>query len=85
MTSERKPTQAMADDGLKGAADGTNRPARSGGDSGGGRYPNPHTGKGPKKGSFQGGQTVRGYHGPEQLGGEEIGSEDNPNAAARSD
>jgi hypothetical protein len=75
----------MADDGLNGATDGTNRPGRSGGDSGGGACLNPQTGKNPKKGGFQGGQTVRGYHGPQQLGDEEIGGEDNPNAAARSD
>jgi hypothetical protein len=74
----------MGDDGLKGAADGTNRPDSGGGD-GGRPYPNPHTGKGRRKGTFQGGQTVRAYHGPQQLGDEEIDGKDNPNAAARSD
>lgn len=45
-----------------------------GGESGGGAYPNPHTGKKPRKDGFmgRGGQTGMDYHGG-----------DNPNAPAR--
>ncbi|HEX8654300.1 MAG TPA: hypothetical protein VF693_03645 [Allosphingosinicella sp.] len=53
-----------------------------GGDSGGGAYPNPHTGKEGDRGGFldHGGQTDMPYHGHGRLGGEETG--DNPNAPA---
>jgi hypothetical protein len=52
----------------------------SGGESGGGAYPNPHKGKEPKKDGFMasGGQTDMGYHGTGQLGERKTG--DNPNA-----
>jgi hypothetical protein len=55
-----------------------------GGDSGGGAYPNPHTGKDAKRGGFmdRGGQTGMGYHGTGQLGDEETG-DGNPNAPAK--
>ena len=56
-----------------------------GGDSGGGAYPNPHTGKdgdAGKEGPFgSGGQTEMPYHGTGQLGEEQVG--DNPNSPAR--
>lgn len=54
-----------------------------GGDSGGGAYPNPHTGKEPKQGGFlgHGGQTEMPYHGGGQLGGDDI-SGGNDNAPA---
>lgn len=44
----------------------------SGGESGGGSYANPHTGKAARGdgGGFEGGQSVRGYYGPGQLDGE---------------
>lgn len=53
-----------------------------GGDSGGGAYPNPHTGKKPEGGGFvgHGGQTEMEYHGKGQLGGEV--TEGNSNAPA---
>lgn len=62
---------------------------QGGGDSGGGAYPNPHTGKegrgkegGGKEGfTGSGGQTEMPYHGSGQLGEEETG--DTPNAPAR--
>lgn len=57
---------------------------RGGGDSGGGAYPNPHSGKdgGDKDGfAASGGQTEMPYHGPGQLGEEEVG--DTPNAPAK--
>ena len=53
-----------------------------GGDSGGGAYPNPHSGKDAKGGGFlgHGGQTDMAYHGTGRLGEEEVG--DNANAPA---
>lgn len=53
-----------------------------GGESGGGAYPNPHTGKTPNSGGFSGGQSGQAYHGGGQ-GGEQGG--DAPNAATGSD
>jgi hypothetical protein len=55
-----------------------------GGDSGGGAYPNPHTGKkgGDKDGFLgRGGQTEMPYHGHGRLGEEETG--ENSNAPAK--
>lgn len=53
-----------------------------GGQSGGGAYPNPHSGKeeGGAGGGYMGhgGQTEMPYHGTGQLGGDELGP--NPNA-----
>ena len=45
------------------------------GESGGGPYPNPHSGK--SDGGFHGGQSVAGYHGPGQLGSEDVAENDN--------
>ncbi|MEA3010573.1 MAG: hypothetical protein QOJ91_2265 [Sphingomonadales bacterium] len=59
---------------------------QGGGDSGGGAYPNPHSGKegGGKEGfTGSGGQTEMPYHGAGQLGDEETG--DTPNAPAKDD
>ena len=54
-----------------------------GGDSGGGAYPNPHSGKDGKRGGFMdhGGQTRMPYHGTGQLGEDDTGG--NANAPAR--
>lgn len=52
------------------------------GESGGGAYPNPHTGKTPPTGGFSGGQTDNAYYGGGQAG--EQGG-DAPNAATGSD
>lgn len=85
--TDKQPTQGMADDGRKGAADGTNRPgeARSGGgDSGGGAFPRPHATKSSGK-SFAGGQSEKAYHGTGQLGDEKVGDRTNRNAPARSE
>lgn len=49
------------------------------GESGGGPYPNPHTGKTP--GKFDGGQSEQAYHGTGQLGDQKTGEQ--PNAASR--
>ena len=59
---------------------------RGGGDSGGGAYPNPHTGKegegGDREGFLgHGGQTEMGYHGTGRLGGKQVGG--NANAPAK--
>ncbi|HEX8307608.1 MAG TPA: hypothetical protein VF645_04240 [Allosphingosinicella sp.] len=60
---------------------------QGGGDSGGGAYPNPHSGKeggGGKEGfTGTGGQTEMPYHGPGQLGEDDVGGGDNPNAPAK--
>jgi len=50
-----------------------------GGDSGGGAYPNPHTGKDGKRGGFMdhGGQTEMPYHGGGQLGEDVVGGNAN--------
>ena len=54
-----------------------------GGDSGGGAYPNPHTGKEGDRGGFMdhGGQTGMAYHGSGQLGEDEVGG--NANSPAK--
>ena len=60
--------------------------ARSGGgDSGGGAYPNPHTGKKGGDTGFMGhgGQSDMAYHGEGQLGEEATG--ENPNSPSRQD
>jgi len=59
--------------------------ATGAGQSGGGAYPNPHTGKegGDKEGYMgRGGQTEMPYHGHGQLGDEKTEGE-NPNAPAK--
>jgi hypothetical protein len=55
----------------------------TGGESGGGAYPNPHKGKKPEGGGYMGhgGQTEMPYHGTGQLGEEKVG--ENSNAPAR--
>ena len=54
-----------------------------GGDSGGGAYPNPHSGKKPEKDGYMGhgGQTEQPYHGKGQLGEQVL--EGNENAPAQ--
>ncbi len=98
--ADKQPTQAIPTDGRKGAFDGTNQPGAAmgrgeGGESGGGAYPNPHTGKSAEKGKGKGkgeggfgphgGQSTMGYHGKGQLGADEVEGEGNSNAASRSD
>ncbi|MEA3003719.1 MAG: hypothetical protein QOH81_2507 [Sphingomonadales bacterium] len=76
MARETKPT----DDKMQGRS--------GGGDSGGGAYPNPHTGKGDGDGGGgsdgfmgHGGQSEMPYHGKGQLGEKKVG--DNANAPTR--
>jgi len=45
------------------------------GESGGGAYPNPHTGR--SEGGFHGGQSTAGYFGHGQLGSEDVAENDN--------
>ena len=58
-----------------------------GGDSGGGAYPNPHTGKTAKNEGFMahGGQTGMGYHGSGQLGDKAVGENRNAGATGGDD
>jgi hypothetical protein len=62
--------------------DETSNGRSGGGESGGGAYPNPHSGKAGDKDGFlgSGGQTDKAYHGHGKLGEDEPG--DNPNAPA---
>jgi hypothetical protein len=81
------PTPVSGNEQDKGKPDGVNAPGRGeGGDSGGGSYQNPHTGKDGDSsvGGFfgHGGQTDIGYHGGGQAGTE--GSETD-NATTRGD
>jgi hypothetical protein len=85
--SDTVPTPATGNRADAGKPDGVNTPGRGeGGDSGGGSYPNPHSGKDGNSdvGGFlgHGGQTDIGYHGGGQRGTE--GSETD-NATTRGD
>lgn len=69
--------------------DGVGKPDAGGasgaGESGGGAYPNPHSGKSKPQGFMgHGGQSEIAYHGPGQLGEEKLDDRDE-NGAARHD
>jgi len=84
MTDKQK-MQADGKDGATAAThDGTNDPEGAG-QSQGGAYPNPHTGKTPQNGGFMGhgGQSEIGYHGHGQLGDEDVEGEDNQNSGTK--
>ena len=93
--SDTVPTPVPGNPATKGAPDGVSDSPRGddatgvhgrteGGESGGGAYPNPHTGKTPTGGGFMGhgGQTDMAYHGGGQAG-EDGGSA--PNGVTGSD
>lgn len=92
MDDQNPKTPVSGGDGAKGAPDGVSERPDGGtiqgrtpaGESGGGGYPNPQTGKETTNGGFMGhgGQTEIGYHGGGQAG--EQGG-DAPNAATGSD
>ena len=72
--------------GAKEVADPVAETGRTGGgDSGGGAYPNPHSGKKESKDGFMGhgGQTEMPYHGTGQLGEQDIEGEENANSPAK--
>jgi hypothetical protein len=85
--AEKSPVQAMGGEAPKGAPDGTNQPGPGPGPSEGGPYPNPHTGKerpaDKERSPWRGGQSVQGYHGPQQLGEQEITPGGNQNEGSR--
>ena len=79
--TDKQPMQADGA-GTKANASGQNKDVtetrKGSGESQGGAYPNPHTGK--KGGHFDGGQSERAYHGTGQLGEQKTGEQ--PNAAS---
>lgn len=89
--SDLSKTQAMPTDGLKGAPDGVNTQGEigaTGGSDAVDTYPNPHQASsdrktGPRKSAFKGGQSIRAYHGPRQLGDDEVEPGGNVNAGAK--
>jgi hypothetical protein len=92
MADDKKPMPADGSGTQRNEADGngelaSRRDADSAGglpntgESGGGAYPNPHSGK--EAGGFHGGQSVAGYFGKGQLGDKDVG--DTPNAPADED
>jgi hypothetical protein len=78
----KEPVQANGAGSRKGAQDDVTANEAQGGESAGGAYPNPHTGKsdGDKSpGDFlgHGGQTEQAYHGSGQLGDQKVGDQKN--------
>ena len=83
--SDKQPTQAMPDgqrDSAAAATEAAELDSRENG--GGGGLPRPETGK-QDENRFRGGQSERAYHGPHQLGEQQVDDRDNPNAPAGSD
>ncbi len=72
--SDKRPNDPEAQQKFSGRESGL-----GGGDSGGGAYPNPHTGKKPEGGGYMGhgGQTEMAYHGTGQLGEDKVGENAN--------
>lgn len=81
MSKDKQPTQAMPDDGRPGAPDGVNTQADPGPAQGAG------TDRRSRKrfGGFfgHGGQSEIGYHGPGQLGDQDVQPGGNRNAGAK--
>ena len=76
--TDKQPMQASGAGTSRDARASDRKPPNEAGESQGGAYPNPHTGKEP--GGFKGGQSVQGYHGTGQLGAEKVGEQ--PNAGS---
>ncbi len=80
MADGKVPMPASGQDSPKlhsdGVSDVTSHGRTPGGESGGGGYENPHTGKeeGGESGNFEGGQSVRDYHGSGMVGDKEVES-----------
>ncbi|KQM95341.1 hypothetical protein ASE70_01025 [Sphingomonas sp. Leaf22] len=66
MADDKQPNQAVGSSSDTAKPDGVNT-APGGGESGGGAYPNPHGAS--EEGRFDGGQSLKDYHGSE--GGKE--------------
>ena len=86
--SDKQPNQAMPSSGSKGASDGvsdaeTNR--HGGGESAGGGYANPQSGKGGEGFMGHGGQTDIAYHGTGQGGQDDDPEVGNVNAVTKDD
>lgn len=87
MTEEdaKTPLQARGEDHPKAQADGVGTDITHGrgeGESQGGAYPNPHTGKedAGKSEGFHGGQSKTAYHGTGQLGDQDVAGQENVNS-----
>jgi len=92
MTDEpgKTPLQASGEGHPKGSSDklGVDQTTeRGGGESQGGAYPNPHTGKeeAGKSEGFHGGQSETAYHGTGQLGDQDVDGQKNLNSPAKHD
>lgn len=91
MTEDKKSTPGMPDDGLTGAPDGVNTQGDEVAEGarksrilreGRAKSPDDHENFGP--GWFEhGGQSAMGYHGPQQLGDEEVRPGGNPNSGSK--
>jgi len=65
----------MPDDDQKEPSAGRPDPEENAGQSGGGAYPNPHSGK--DEDEFRGGQSDAAYFGKGELGGDKVGRTEN--------
>lgn len=93
--TQAQQTQAMPQDGKRGAPDGVNTQAQfnaTGGSDAGAPYPNPHTGKSDAEREDigntvmgHGGQSTIGYHGSGRLGDRKLKPEGNPNSGSSGD
>jgi hypothetical protein len=79
--TDKQPMQADGAGTSRDAPTSDREPNVQDGQSQGGAYPNPHTGK--KGGHFEGGQSDKAYHGTGQLGDQKTGEQ--PNAASTGD
>ena len=75
MADDKQPMQASGEGSTPRNGPEESNGRGQGGDSGGGAYPNPHSGKDGKPGGFDGGQSEKDYFGPGQLDGEKADPE----------